>query len=136
MTISGASDALVRVRRQWNSQRIATYPIAQLAGVRWHTVSGGVHASSPQPFLYAFVSCQGMLEGELDHSGAHGGPYPHSITVCIVKKDNEPKVFSGLCKIAGPKPVNVKCRARMKKSGEPCPKLARFGEYCSYHSKT
>src|SRR5215467_6514850 len=102
----------VRVRRQWDDGgRIATYRRQDIQGIHWAKVSGGVKAPAPQYFLHGYVSCEGMLEGDVAHSGAHGGPCPHSIKVCVVKKDNDPNVFSELCSIAGPKPKRTRCSA-------------------------
>lgn len=99
-----ADEDCVWVRRQWNSPFSACYRLSDLRGVRWDRVSGGVHAPTPQPFLHAFVSCQLAVDGELAHSGTHG-PCPHSIKVCIVKKDNPAGIFSKLLRLAGPKPT-------------------------------
>ena len=102
-----ADTALVVVRRQWNNWQRASYRLADLDGIHWDSISGGVRAPAPQAFLHAYVRCDGMLDGELAHSGAHG-PCPHPIKVCVVKADNEPAVIRWLVQRAGPKPaVNV-----------------------------
>jgi hypothetical protein len=44
--------------------------------------------------------CDAMQEGTLSHSCRHGPP-PHSIKVCIVKKDNAPRTFAKLVAQAG-----------------------------------
>ena len=94
----------VWVRRQWNSYNKAKYKLTDISGIRWDTISGGVNAPAPQPFIHGYVSCDGMSEGALDHSGIHGAcPHPN-IKVCIVKIDNDPMVFAKILDIAGPKP--------------------------------
>lgn len=103
--------AVVKVRRHWNDWRIATYHLADLGGVHWDTMSGGVQSTAPQPFLHGYVVCAQMLDGELAHSGAHG-PCPHEIKVCVVKKDNAPTIFAGLCTAAGPKPPRATAAPR------------------------
>jgi hypothetical protein len=54
--------------------------------------------------LFASVQCDGMIEGELSHSGAHG-TCPHSIKVVIQKNDNAPQTYARLASVAGPKPA-------------------------------
>lgn len=106
-------EQIVWVRRQWDdSWRKASYRPRDIWNIHWDWVGGGVQAPTPQPFLHGYVSCRGMLEGELAHSGSHG-PCPHVIKVCIVKKDNPPSVFSRLAEAAGPKPA-----ARRRARGE------------------
>lgn len=99
----------VWVRRQYNDYRIAKYELNSIEGIHWDRVSGGVGAQTPQAFLHGYVSCDGMLEGELSHSGIHG-PCPHQIKVCILKMDNDPKVYAQLKEQAGPKPYRSTCR--------------------------
>ena len=92
----------VAVRRQCNDHRRATFRIDALDGWRWDTVSGGVNAVAPQPFVHAYCCCDGMIDGEIAHSGAHG-PCPHRIKVCLTRVDNE-AVWSEVLRRAGPKP--------------------------------
>ena len=100
-------DPVVRVRRQWNSPEIATYNLGDVSGVHWSAVSGGVFDHAPQPFLHAYVQCDGAIEGEVAHTGSHG-PCPHSIKVAIVKKDNPAALIAQLYSTAGPKPPRHK----------------------------
>lgn len=93
------AEATVRVRRQWNDWRIATYKLSDLADVHWDTISGGVNENTPRPFLHGYVYCDGMIDGELSHSCAHG-PGPHRIKVCVVKKDNSKQVIQTLTRQA------------------------------------
>jgi hypothetical protein len=94
------ADTCVWVRRQWNDHRQALYRLEDIRGLHWDSVSGGVRAKAPQQFLHGYVDCDAMLEGEIAHSGLHG-PCPHSIKVCVLKKDNDPKVYRLLEKDAG-----------------------------------
>jgi hypothetical protein len=110
-------DGNVAVRRSWNDYRIATYRLADLSGVHWGWFSGGVQAPAPQPFFYAYVQCDGMLQGELAHSRAHGR-CPHSIRVCITKKGNDPAVYAGLLTMAGRRPQPAKRAPDIPRSGK------------------
>jgi hypothetical protein len=104
--LAAMSTSEIWVRRQWNHSapdERAKYRLADVKDVHWDWVSGGVWSASPQAFLYGYVQCDGMLEGDLAHSGQHG-PCPHRIKVCIVKKDNASLLFSLLAARAGPKP--------------------------------
>ena len=66
----------VWVRRQWNDYRIGAFRLADVSGLHWSNVSGGVHALAPREFLHGYVSCQDILYGELAHSCQHGrGPH-------------------------------------------------------------
>ena len=91
----------VNIRRLWNDWRIAETMLSDLSDLHWDRYSGGVNAPCPQYFLHAYVMCD-AYKGDLAHSCAHGQG-PHSIKVCITKKDN-PDVFSSLTESVGPKP--------------------------------
>lgn len=67
--------AVVKVRRHWNDWRIATYHLADLGGVHWDTMSGGVQSTAPQPFLHGYVVCDQMLDGGW-HTQGLTGPVP------------------------------------------------------------
>jgi hypothetical protein len=82
------TEPVVWVRRHWNDWRDAKYRIADVAGWHMSDVSGGINQSAPRPFIHAYVRCDGMIEGELAHSGSHG-PCPHMIKVCVTKKMNK-----------------------------------------------
>ncbi len=91
---------LVTVRRHWNDWKLAKYRLANVHRPRWDTESGGVQKASPRRMLYAYVLCNAMESGELAHSCRHGPP-PHEVKVCIVKKDNDPRVYQELMRRAG-----------------------------------
>jgi hypothetical protein len=95
-------ETTVTVKRQWNDHRRATFRIDDLDGLHWATVSGGVKAVAPQPFVHAYVQCDDKIDGELAHSAAHG-PCPHRIKVCLTKVDNQ-DVWNEVLRRAGPKP--------------------------------
>lgn len=90
------------IRRQWNDWRIAKVSFDNLEDPHWDTFSGGVFQEAPQPFIHGYVWCCDV-QGEIAHSCAHGEG-PHRIKVCVVKKDNDPKVFDELLDWVGPKP--------------------------------
>jgi hypothetical protein len=92
---------LVKVRRQPDDWRIATFDLARVYRLRWDNVGGGVQRGSAM-HVYGYVLCDGMIDGELAHSCRHG-PSPHEIKVCITKKYNE-QVWPQILQIVGPKP--------------------------------
>jgi hypothetical protein len=92
----------VFIRRQWNDYRTAEVELSRIEGLHWDIVSGGVRAPSPQPFVHGYVKCTDVI-GDIAHSCSHGEA-PHTIKVCIVKKDNDPKIWQKILSIVGPKP--------------------------------
>jgi hypothetical protein len=96
--------APVKVRRQPDDRRIATYDLQNVWGLRWDNVGGGVMRGSAM-HVYGYVMCDGMIDGELAHSCRHGPP-PHEIKVCITKKHNE-QLWPQILQIVGPKPKRV-----------------------------
>ncbi|NQU77368.1 hypothetical protein HQ544_01585 [Candidatus Falkowbacteria bacterium] len=94
---------IVHIRRQWNDWKIGGVELMKIENLHWDTISGGVHAASPQPFIHGYVWCNDIIKGEIAHSCEHGTG-PHNIKVCIVKKDNSPEIFKKLLEITGPKP--------------------------------
>lgn len=88
----------VYVRRQWNSWRVGEVDFESLSGLHWSSTSGGVQARSPRPMLSGYVQCD-EVRGDIDHSCRHGSG-PHTIKVCITRKDNEKDVFAKLKAIA------------------------------------
>lgn len=49
-------------------------------------------AKANRPYVHGSLSCEGALQGEVEHSCLHGSG-PHSIKVCIVAVDNDKKVM-------------------------------------------
>src|SRR5580704_13263207 len=93
----------INIRRQWNSWRVAEADLDDLSGLHWTSVSGGVCSRAPQPFVHGYVSCANVV-GDVAHSCRHGRG-PHSIKICIVKKDQPPEVWREILEIVGPKPT-------------------------------
>jgi hypothetical protein len=87
-----SSEPTVTVRRQWNDHNIATYRLVDLSGLHMSNVSGGVGVRANRSYLCGYVACDAALEGAVSHSCAHGEG-PHTIKVCVVKKDNSPAVY-------------------------------------------
>jgi hypothetical protein len=108
---SQTSQGFVWVKRQFNDYRLARYPVDAVEFPHWTDISGGVRAVAPQPFLHVYVSCDGMIEGELAHSCAHGSG-PHRILVCVTKSGNDPSVFQTLAAQAGPRPPATRNQVR------------------------
>jgi hypothetical protein len=90
------SEGLVRVRREWNSDQVASVPAEALTGFHWSSTGGGHRSQamsasfggiSPRPFLVAYMNCLAAVEGSVAHSGMNGD-CPHQIKVVIVAKDN------------------------------------------------
>ena len=97
------NEPIVYIRRQWNDWRIAQIPLRNLTNLHWDNFSGGVFAKAPQFFIHGYAWCTN-IEGDIAHSCMHGHP-PHSIKVCVVKKDNDPTIFSLLLDVVGPKAI-------------------------------
>lgn len=104
---------LVRVRRQWNSDQVASAPLDALSGFHWSSTGGGARyragapfgGISPHPFLAAYMNCLAPGEGGVAHSGMHGD-CPHQIKVVIVAKDN-PASLMKLLRTRFPKPAGT-----------------------------
>ncbi len=96
------SPATVLIRRQWNDYRIGEVDFPRLESPHWSTISGGVYARSPQPFIHAYVLCSDVV-GDITHSCLHGEG-PHRIKVTVLKKDNSREIWERLAGIVGPKP--------------------------------
>ena len=93
---------IVKVRRQWKDWREAEVDFNDLRHFRWDDLSGGVQQRSPRPFIHAFVMCD-KIKGDIPHSCMHGEG-PHSIKVCIVKRDNDHETFKKIKEIVGESP--------------------------------
>ena len=93
---------IVCIRRQWNDWQIASVELSKIENLQWDRFSGGVRVSAPQPFIHGYVWCTDV-DGDIAHSCSHGEG-PHRIKVCILKKDNAPKVYRRLLETVGPKP--------------------------------
>ncbi len=99
---------LIVIRRQFDDARTARCRVSDLRNVHWDFVSGGAQRRAPWPFMYGYVWCNDLLEADdFPHSCLHGAR-PHSIKVCIVKKDNDSQIYGGMLKQAGPKPFGTR----------------------------
>lgn len=107
---TGAFNLQVVVRRQWNDSRQGRVDFNKIQDIRWSKVSGGIKARTPEPLLMGFVWCD-EIEGEIGHSCIHGQA-PHSIKVCIVKKDNNSIVYQWLKERASNKNVGGRIRKK------------------------
>jgi hypothetical protein len=94
------------IRRQLKDWRIAYVSKSEIDGLHWDMISGGVHVTSPQPFIHGYVSCD-RIHGEFGHSCIHGEG-PHRIKVLLTKKDNSETIFDWAYSLAGPKPSRNK----------------------------
>ena len=98
----GSAD-LVSVRRKWNSWEIAQVYVGDVENLLWDLESGGVKESAPEAYIYGYIWCDRLVSGSLAHSCLHGTA-PHSIKICILRKDNPPRIYNHFLAITGPKP--------------------------------
>ncbi len=94
---------LVSVRRRWNSWEVAEVYVGEVSNPIWDIESGGVKETSPDALIYGYVWCDAIVSGTLAHSCLHGTA-PHSIKVCILRKDNSPRIYNYFLEMVGPKP--------------------------------
>lgn len=94
---------LVSVRRQWNSWEIAQVYVGEVSNPLWDLVSGGVKESAPEAFIYGYIMCDAIVSGSVAHSCLHGTA-PHSIKICILRKDNSPRIYNHFLDLVGAKP--------------------------------
>lgn len=99
----GASD-LVTVRRTWNSWETAQVYVGDVSNPLWDIVSGGVKESAPDALVYGYIWCDTLVSGSIAHSCLHGTA-PHSIKICILRKDNPPRIYNHFLALVGPKPA-------------------------------
>ena len=98
-----AATDLVSVRRQWDSWEVAQVTVGEVANPLWDLVSGGVKETAPEAFIYGYIFCDAIVSGSVAHSCLHGTA-PHSIKICILRKDNPPRIFNHFLGLVGPKP--------------------------------
>ena len=99
-----ATTELVSVRRQWNSWEVAQVWVGEVSNPLWDLVSGGVKEFSPEAFIFGYIWCDAIVSGSVAHSCLHGTA-PHSIKVCILKKDNSSRIYNHFLAIVGSKPI-------------------------------
>lgn len=83
--------------------RRARYRLADLGRPHWAKPSGGPLTRVQRYWIHAFVVCDEMLTGGLDHSCAVGSG-PHRIKVCVIAADTDRTVMELLHAQVGPKP--------------------------------
>jgi hypothetical protein len=110
------SELTVKVRRQWDDSRIATYRFEDVSGLHMSDVSGGIQARANRAYLCGYVLCDAALAGALPHSCGHGRG-PHRIKVCVIKKDNPVRVYQML-----------QCRLHWEARLRHCPFAVDLGE--------
>jgi len=99
----GATE-LVSVRRQWNNWEIAEVYVRDISNPLWDLCSGGVKETSPEAFIFGYIWCDMIVSGNVAHSCLHGTA-PHSIKICILRKDNGPRIYNHFLTLVGPKPT-------------------------------
>lgn len=99
-----AETDLVSVRRQWNSWEVAQVYVGDVSNPLWDLVSGGVKETSPEAFIFGYIWCDAIVSGSVAHSCLHGTA-PHSIKICILRKDNSPRIYNHFLALTGPKPA-------------------------------
>lgn len=104
VSMNTLDNALVTVNRQPGDRRLARYDIADIEEPHWEYTSGGFGKRGRQPSLYAYVYCDGAVEGSVAHSGSHGGDCPHRIAVHVPARHNDPSAMEYLRSVATSKP--------------------------------
>lgn len=94
-------ETTVWVRRHPNKRQLAKCRLSDLKTLHLEDASEGEQDGGPQ-YLFGYVRCDQLLEGELPHSCFNGGA--HSIGVCILKKDNPSAVMRQLIAKVGEQP--------------------------------
>ena len=94
---------LVSVRRQWNSWEMAEVYVGDVSNPLWDIEGGGVKGAAPEAQIYGYVWCDSVVTGSLAHSCLHGTA-PHSIKVCLLRRDNSPRIYNHFAELVGPKP--------------------------------
>jgi len=99
-----AGTELISVRRQWNSWEIAQVYVSDVSNPLWDLTSGGVKEYSPEALIFGYIWCDAILSGSIAHSCLHGTA-PHSIKICILRKDNSPRIYNHFLTLVGAKPA-------------------------------
>ena len=96
MTVRSA----VYVRRDWNDHGVGRVRWSNLRAHRWDMRSGGTRVANSLPLLHVYVWCD-KVQGEIGHHCAHG-PSPHNIKVCVLREDNNGRIWRRLLALVGP----------------------------------
>jgi hypothetical protein len=97
-----AEKEYVAIRREWNDSRVAKVEFSKINELHWDRLSGSSHVRMPQPFVHGYIRCADVI-GDIAHSCSQES-YPHTIKICIVKKDNEQEIWQKIMNIVGPRP--------------------------------
>ena len=132
-------DTPISVRRHPQDWKTAAYRYGDIEDIRWDTFAGGVGRATPNPMLFGYVWCDGMISGKIGHSCIHGPP-PHRIKVCLVKKLNVP-IWRQILERAPPRPTKVRRRRALSimpadaPDPETTPRLRSISSFsgCSSH---
>lgn len=98
-----AVDFPVYVRRGPTDGWTAVCMFSQIQRLHWDGITGGVRRVTPYPMIFGYVYCDRFISGEVAHTCAHGGPAPHLIKVCLIKKLNMGN-WARILQIVGEKP--------------------------------
>ena len=90
----------VYVRRDWNDHRVGRVRWSNLRAHRWDMMSGETRVAMNLPLLHVYVWCD-KVQGEIGHHCAHG-PSPHNIKVCVLREDNNGRIWRRLLALVGP----------------------------------
>jgi hypothetical protein len=85
-------DEFVYVRRGPSDWKIGGIRVSSISDLHMSESTGGVLRATGQSFLFGYISCDDIVEGEIAHSCRHGKG-PHRIKVCVVQKDNNPDLY-------------------------------------------
>jgi len=78
--------------------------VGEVTNPLWDLESGGVKEYAPEALIYGYILCDAIISGSIAHSCLHGTG-PHSIKVCILRKDNSPRIYNYFMDLVGAKPA-------------------------------
>jgi hypothetical protein len=90
---------LASVRPDARDPHVATVPMVELSDLHWDRSASG--SRFERPTLWAFTSRDSIVAGELPGTGPRAS---HPVRVCILREDNDRRVFDRLILEAGPPP--------------------------------
>ncbi len=93
----------IYVRRQPNDYKIGKIKFEDVTDLDWGMTTGGIKVQTNQYYIFGYIYCNQVLEGEIAHSCMHG-PAPHHIRVCVLKKDNDKKLYNSIIDVIGESP--------------------------------
>ena len=89
--------------RRYPTGTAGKVPLDAFSLAGWGSRSGGLQRNTPGYFIFGYISCEAVIEGNVAHSGSHGW-CPHRIKVCVTRSGNDPVVFEALASRSGSKP--------------------------------